>query len=275
MQIKKEIKKVLFWISLSLIFNIGIYFFMGSDKALEYLGGYIIEETLSLDNLFLFLVIFNSFNIPPQYQKRVLKYGILGAIVLRLIFIILGVKIVSKFSWILYVFGITLIISGVKMLKPKRNKKKDIKSSFLIRLLGRFIPITSTLDGEKFFVRKNKKLYATPLFAILFLIEGSDLIFAVDSIPAIFSITTDPFIVYTSNIFAIMGLRSMYFVLAHVSQIFIYIKQGVAFILTFTGIKLTLLIFNIHIPILVSLAIIFSILILSIVFSVFKSIEKV
>ncbi|MEF9952071.1 MAG: TerC/Alx family metal homeostasis membrane protein [Clostridium sp.] len=267
METKKAIKWVVFWISLSLLFNVGIYFTMGAEKALEYFGGYIIEESLSLDNLFLFLIIFQSFNVPPAYQRRVLNYGIAGAIILRLIFVVLGVSIVNQFSWILYVFGFILIFSGIKMLSDKEGEKKDYSNSFLIRLLSKFIPITKNLEGEKFFVRKNNILHATPLFAILFLIEGSDVIFAIDSIPAIFSITTDPFIVYTSNIFAILGLRSLYFVLVNVSENFKYVKHGVALILTFTGIKLSALMFGIHIPIVVSLMVIFSLLVGSILLS--------
>ncbi|MEF9934508.1 MAG: TerC/Alx family metal homeostasis membrane protein [Clostridium sp.] len=267
METKKAIRWVVFWISLSLIFNIGIYFTMGADKALEYFGGYIIEESLSLDNLFLFLIIFQSFNVPPAYQRRVLNYGIAGAIILRLIFVVLGVSIVNQFSWILYVFGFILIYSGIKMLADKENEKKDYSNSVFIKILSKIVPITKNLEGEKFFVRKNGILYATPLFAILFLIEGSDVIFAIDSIPAIFSITTDPFIVYTSNIFAILGLRSLYFVLVSVNENFKYVKHGVALILTFTGIKLAVLMFNIHIPIVVSLMVIFSLLAGSILLS--------
>lgn len=276
MDIKKSLKWVIFWIGLSLVFNIGIYIFLGEQKALEYLGGYIIEETLSLDNLFLFLVIFESFKIPVNYQRKVLNYGIFGAIVLRLIFIILGVNIVNKFQWILYIFGFTLIISGIKMIKESGGEEKDFRKSIFIKLLSKIIPITNKLEGEKFFVRNNKVLYATPLFAILFLIECSDLIFAVDSIPAIFSITTDPFIVYTSNIFAVMGLRSLYFVLVNVHSRFKYVKDGVALVLIFTGIKLSALIIDIHIPIVVSLMVIFTLLIGSVVISIlFNDKDKV
>lgn len=274
MEIKKAIRRVVFWISLSLLFNIGIYIFLGPEKALEYLGGYIIEETLSLDNLFLFLIIFESFNIPLRYQKRVLNYGIAGAIILRLIFVVLGVSIVNKFSWILYIFGVLLLVSGIKMIKNNNEESKDFKESLLIKILGKIVPITQNIEGEKFFVRKNKVLYATPLFAILFLIEGSDILFAIDSIPAIFSITTDIFIVYTSNIFAILGLRSLYFVLVKVHESFKYVKHGVALILTFTGLKLTVLIVGIHIPITVSLMVIFTILIGSVVISILDSKTK-
>ncbi|MCX8131515.1 MAG: TerC family protein [Clostridia bacterium] len=266
MSAKKALLWVAFWISLALCFNAGIYFFSGKEKALEFLGGYIIEQSLSIDNLFLFIIVFSSFGIKPEYQKRVLNYGIAGAIILRLIFVVLGVAIVNMFHWVLYVFGAILIISGIKMM-IKHDESENYKESRIIRLLGKIIPVTDKLEGEKFFVRKNNILYATPLFAILILIEFTDIIFAIDSIPAIFSITTDPFIVYTSNIFAIMGLRSMYFVLGKLHEKFRYVKYGVALILTFTGIKLSALIFDLHIPIEWSLGIIFTILIGSIFIS--------
>lgn len=268
MKVSKALKWVLFWTVLSLVFNIGIYVFLGKEKALEYLGAYIIEETLSLDNLFLFLIIFESFSIPSNYQRRVLKYGIIGAVILRLIFIVIGVQVVDRFSWILYVFGFILLISGITMLKKDSKAHKDFRKSLLIRLLSKVIPVTNCLEGEKFFIRKGKVLYATSLFAVLFLIEGSDVLFAVDSIPAIFSITTDPFIVYTSNIFALLGLRSLYFVLYDMHRKFKYVKDGVALILTFTGLKLTVSIIGIHIPIVVSLMVIFTLLIGSILLSI-------
>jgi len=259
--------KLCYWAGLALIFNIGIYFFMGQQKAVEFLGGYIIEQSLSLDNLFLFLIIFKSFGIEPRFQNRILNYGIIGAIILRLIFIVLGVSIINRFHWMLYVFGIILIISGIKMF-TNSEKIKDFKESFLFRALKRIIPITENLQGEKFFILKNKRLYATPLFAILVVIEGSDIIFAMDSIPAIFSITRDLFIVYTSNIFAILGLRNMYFLLERLQSSFSLVKYGVALILIFTGVKLSLLFFNIEISIIYSLLVILSILALSIIFSI-------
>ena len=264
---KKAFLKLCYWGALALIFNIGIYFFMGQQKAVEFLGGYIIEQSLSLDNLFLFLIIFKSFGIEPRFQNRILNYGIIGAIILRLIFIILGVSIINRFHWMLYVFGITLIISGIRMFN-NNEKVKDFKKSFLFKALKQIMPITENLHGEKFFVLKNKRLYATPLFAILVLIEGSDIIFAMDSIPAIFSITMDLFIVYTSNIFAILGLRNMYFLLERLQSSFSLVKYGVALILIFTGVKLTLLFVTINISVISSLIIIFSILILSIILSV-------
>lgn len=268
MSTKKSMLTLGLWVGLALLFNIGIYIFMGSEKALSFLGGYVIEQTLSLDNLFLFLLVFEAFSIKPEYQKKVLSYGIWGAIILRFIFVVLGITVVNKFHWMLYIFGLILIVSGIKMFK-ENDKVNNIKDSKFLKFINKIIPVSDKLEGEKFFIRKNKKLYITPLFAVLLLIEGSDVIFAIDSIPAIFSITTDPFIVYTSNIFAILGLRSMYFLLYKLHEKFAYIKYGVACILIFTGIKLLALLFNIHISIVVSLVSIFTILAVSLLASVF------
>ncbi len=266
MSTKKAVSWVLFWVGLAMCFNMGIYIFAGKEKALEFLGGYVIEQSLSIDNLFLFLMVFSSFGIKADYQRRVLNYGIFGAIILRLIFILLGVTIVDKFEWVLYIFGAVLIVSGIKMML-KKEENTDFKESRIIRILGKIIPVTNELEGDRFFVRKNKILYATPLFAIIIVIEFTDILFAIDSIPAVFSISTDPFIVYTSNIFAILGLRSMYFVLGKLQERFQYVKYGVALILTFTGFKLVSLLFNIHISVELSLFVIFAILVLSVILS--------
>jgi len=263
MTIKKALFWVLFWMGLAAIFDIGIYFFMGKKQALEFLGGYIIEQSLSLDNLFLFLLIFSSFSIPAAYQRRVLNYGIMGAIILRLVFIVLGVALVNQFHWILYIFGLILIFSGAKIFF-KNEENQNFQESRILKMLGKVIPVSATMEGEKFFVSRNKVLYATPLLAILVLIEGSDVIFAIDSIPAIFSITTNPLIVYTSNIFAILGLRSLYFLIEKVHAAFHLVKYGVAVILVFVGVKLSILYFHIEIPIEASIAAIFGILALSI-----------
>lgn len=270
MQTKKAIKYVLFWIGLAVLFNLGVFFFKGSHKALEFLGGYMIELSLSVDNLFLFLILFSSFGVKPQYQRRVLNYGIVGAIILRFVFIILGITIINKIHWILYIFGVILIISGAKMLFSS-EKPVDHKESKVLKLMGKILPVTDSFHDQKFFVRLNNVLHATPLFAILVLIEFSDILFAIDSIPAIFSITTDPFIVYTSNIFAILGLRSLYFVLAAMQEKFQYVKYGVALILMFTGVKLGILFFHIEISIIVSLATIFTILLVSVIVSIIVS----
>ncbi len=273
MSTKKALKWVVFWVGLALAFNAGIYLFMGKESALEFLGGFVIEKSLSIDNLFLFIMVFSSFGIKQEYQRRILNYGIIGALILRLIFVLLGVTIVNMFHWILYVFGAILIISGVRMIF-KNEENDSVKDSKIIKVLGKIIPVTDKVEGDKFFVRKNKILHATPLFAVLILIEFTDIIFAVDSIPAIFSVTTDPFIVYTSNIFAIMGLRSMYFVLGNLHEKFKYVKYGVAMILVFTGVKLSVLMFDIKIPIELSLGIIFFILASSIILSVLFSGRK-
>ncbi|HEY5585928.1 MAG TPA: TerC/Alx family metal homeostasis membrane protein [Ruminiclostridium sp.] len=266
MSTKKAIKFVLFWMGLAILFNIGILIFWDSTKALEFLGGYMIELSLSVDNLFLFLILFTSFGVKVKYQRRVLNYGIFGAIILRLIFILLGIKVVNSINWILYIFGVILIISGFKMMFG-HDTEKNYKNSNVMKLLRKFMPVTDTMHEEKFFIRQNKKLFATPLFAILILIESSDILFAIDSIPAIFSITTNPFIVYTSNIFAILGLRSLYFVLCALHEKFKYVKYGVALILMFTGVKLGILFFHIEISIVASLITIFTILVGSVIVS--------
>ncbi len=270
MTAKRAMKFVLMWIGLALLFNIGILVVEGQEKALQFLGGYMIELSLSVDNLFVFLIIFSSFGVKQEYQRRALNYGIFGAIILRLVFILLGITLVSKLEWILYLFGIVLIISGFKMMFG-HDKEKDYTHSKVLRILKKFIPVTDTMHGEKFFVRQNKVLYATPLFAILLIIESSDILFAIDSIPAIFSITTDPFIVYTSNIFAILGLRSLYFALSALHEKFKYVKYGVGVILMFTGVKLGILFFGLHIPIVASLITIFAILIGSVIVSLIVS----
>jgi tellurite resistance protein TerC len=270
MSTKKSLLHLSFWVGLALIFNIGIYAFMGQEKAMTFLGGYVIEQSLSLDNLFLFLLIFESFSLKPEYQKRVLTFGIIGAVILRFVFVILGISIVNEFHWVLYIFGVLLLVSGFKMFF-KHDDESNIKDSKILKVLNKIIPVSDKLDGEKFFTRKNGILYATPLLAILILIESSDIIFAIDSIPAIFSITTDPFIVYTSNIFAILGLRNLYFILEKLHNNFAYVKYGVACILVFTGIKLSITFFHIEISVLVSLVTIFTILLISIVASMFKS----
>lgn len=273
MDVKKALKWVLFWIAMAIIFNGLVYLFMGQEKALQFLGGYVIELSLSMDNLFLFLLIFETFKIHPKSQRRVLNYGIYGAIVLRFIFTMLGVTVVNKFHWILYIFGGMLLISGISMMLKKENSN-GFKKSRAIKLLGKIIPITNDLYGNQFFIRINNVIFATPLFAVLVLIEASDILFAIDSIPSIFSITTNAFIIYTSNIFAILGLRSLYFVLEKLHDSFDYVKYGIAVILVFTGIKLLLLIFSIEINLILSLAIIFSILAMSIIFSMLISDKK-
>lgn len=270
MSTKKALFWVGFWISLALLFNAGVYIYGGPVLALEFLGGYVIELSLSLDNLFVFLLVFGSFGIPPRYQRRVLTYGIAGAVILRLLFIVLGVAVVGRFRWVLYLFGLILIFSAAKMFTGE-EKEKDFTQSKALRYFRKIVPLTNCLEGDQFFVRRDGLLYATPLLAILTVIETSDIIFAIDSIPAIFSITTTWWIIYSSNIFAILGLRNIYFILEKLHRSFCFMKYGVAVVLAFTGIKLTVLFFHIEIPLGISLLIIFGILALSILVSaVFK-----
>ena len=267
MKVKKAVRNFIFWVSISIIVNFIVFIISGKEVALEYLGGYVVELSLSVDNLFLFLMIFTNFNIPQEYQKRVLTYGIIGAMVLRFIFIFLGITIINKFHFVTYIFSVILIFSGFKMMIKEEDKSTNYSDKKIVKFLKGIIPFTDEIEGEYFFIRKNTKLYATPLFLILLLIESSDIIFAMDSIPAIFSITTNVVIVYLSNIFAIIGLRSLYFILSKLNSMFKEIKYGVGCILIFTGIKLLLIFFNITIPTLLSLIVIVVILFLSILLS--------
>lgn len=263
----KPLKKVLLFMGLAFLFNLGILFFMGKQPALEFLGGYLIEFSLSMDNLFVFISIFTAFGISEHAEHRVLGYGILGAIILRFVFIALGVKIIEHFEFLLYIFGAILIINGFKMCFGKEKEQHPEKSP-IIRLLSKIMPMTPNFVGEKFFVKQNKLIYATPLFAVLLIVEFSDILFAIDSIPAVFSVTTNVFIVYTSNIFAILGLRQLYFVLLHLQERFRYVKYGVGAILAFTGVKLLLLVFHIEISIPISIAVIVFTITAAIVISV-------
>ena len=267
MRAKKAVKNFIFWVSISIVVNFIVFIIWGKESALEYLGGYVVELSLSVDNLFLFLMIFTSFNIPQEYQKRVLTYGIIGAMILRFIFIFLGITIINNFHFVTYIFSVILIFSGFKMMIKEDDDSTNYSDKKIVKFLKGIIPFTDEIEGEYFFIRKNNKLYATPLFLILLLIESSDIIFAMDSIPAIFSITTNAVIVYLSNIFAIIGLRSLYFILSKLNSMFNGIKYGVGCILIFTGIKLLLLFFNITIPTLLSLIIIVIILLISVLLS--------
>ncbi|AJG98524.1 hypothetical protein LF65_01926 [Clostridium beijerinckii] len=270
MKTRRHLLNLIFWISLSILFNIIIYYTRGETSAVEYFGGYIVEMSLSLDNLFLFLMIFSSFRIQEEYQERILLYGVIGAMMLRLIFILLGVAMVNKFSFILSIFGVLLLLSGAKIFL-REDDNIQFHDNLAVKILRRIMPITNVLHGNKFFVRQNKIIYATPLFIVLLIIEFSDIIFAIDSIPAIFSITTDTFIVYTSNIFAILGLRSMYYILEKMNNMFKFMKYGVGCILIFTGIKLVILFWEIEISVTNSVLIILSILLASILISLLLS----
>src|SRR5262245_28789917 len=253
------------WILLALVFNLGIYFVWGQEKALEFLTGYVIEKSLSVDNLFVFLMIFQYFATPAVYQHRILFWGIIGALVMRAIFIATGAALLENFHWMIYVFGAFLIVTGIKMLLQGDEKLEPNKNP-VVRLFQRWIPLVNEYQGQRFFVRKAGKIHATLLMLVLVVVETTDVIFAVDSIPAIFAITRDPFIVYTSNVFAILGLRALYFMLAGVMEMFVYLKVGLSFVLCFVGAKMLLVDFY-KIPIGVSLGVVAGILILSVIAS--------
>jgi len=261
------------WISLALIFSILIPLFIYQDpaigkvKALEFLTGYVIEYSLSVDNIFVFILIFTFFKVDDRYQHKVLFWGILGALIMRAIFIFAGVALINRFHWIVIIFGGFLVFTGIKMLFQS-DVPADPEKNPIIRFFRKFLPVTNTFHEDRLFIKQNRKLYATPLFLVLVIIETSDLIFAVDSIPAILAISKDTFIVYTSNIFAILGLRSLYFAVAGIMNYFRYLKTGLAFVLTFVGLKMLLAFFNLEIHIVLSLIIIISILMISILSSV-------
>lgn len=267
--VKEALIWSLVWIFLAMIFNVFIYFQFGQFKALEFFTGYLIEKALSVDNIFVFVLIFSYFKTPAKYQHKVLFWGILGALIMRLIFIFAGVALLEKFHWSIYFFGAILIFTGIKMLTQK-DKKIEPDKNPIIKIFKKLIPVTTELHGEKFFIKQNNKNYATPLFFVLIMVEITDLIFAVDSIPAILAVTQDHFIVYTSNVFAIMGLRSLYFALAGIIDRFKYLAVGLAIILIFVGLKMVSV--DIYkIPIHYSLIIIILILISSILFSLNKT----
>jgi len=254
------------WVSLAMAFNLGVWYYMGPAKALEFFTGYLIEESLSVDNLFVFIMIFSYFHVSRAQQPKILKWGIIGALVMRGIFILLGIELIERFHWMVYVFGAILIYTGFKMAFGGDEKVEPEKNP-LVKLVRRFIPITKRTWGDKFFIKRRGIWSATPLFLTLIVVESSDLIFAVDSIPAVLAVTHDPFIVYSSNVFAIMGLRSLYYLLAHVMEMFVYLKLGVSFILAFVGAKM-LLVDIVEIPLLLSLGMIIGTLTISILTSV-------
>ncbi|HYH08008.1 MAG TPA: TerC family protein [Thermoanaerobaculia bacterium] len=254
------------WVALSLVFNGWIYYKFGSQKALEFLTGYVIEKALSVDNIFVFVVLFASFAVPKIYQHRVLFWGVLGAIAMRAIFIGLGAALVARFHWIMYVFGAILIYTGFKLMKEGDAEPHPEKNP-IYKFARRLMPATPEYHGSSFFVMKDGRRYATPLFLVLIAIEATDVVFAVDSIPAIFAISTDPFIVYTSNIFAILGLRAMYFLLAGVIDKFHFLKYGLAIVLLFVGVKMIVAEWY-KVPIGASLGVIAGVLTLSVIASV-------
>jgi len=271
--VKEAVIWTLVWISLAVLFSLAIPLFIypdpepGKIKALEFLTGYVIEYSLSVDNIFVFILIFSYFKVDERYQHKVLFWGILGALIMRASFIFAGVALINRFHWIVIIFGAFLVFTGIRMLFQS-EAPSDPEKNTIVRFFRKFLPVTSEFHNDRLFIRKNHKLYATPLFLVLVIIESSDLIFAVDSIPAILAISKDTFIVYTSNIFAILGLRSLYFAVAGIMGYFRFLKTGLAFILSFVGVKMLLAFFKYDIPIILSLIIIISILMISILSSV-------
>jgi len=265
--VKEALIWSLVWVTLALIFNYFVYLELGKTKALEFLTGYVIEYSLSVDNIFVFILLFSYFAVKPEYQHRVLFWGILGALIMRAIFIFAGVALINRFHWIVLIFGGFLVYSGIHMLFQKETAV-DPEKNAIVKFFRKFLPVSESYHGDRLFVKVNKKLYATPLFLVLLVIESSDLIFAVDSIPAILAISKDRLIVYTSNIFAIMGLRSLYFAVSGIMGYFRFLKTGLAFVLSFVGTKMLLAFFGIEIHIVLSLLIIVSILVVSIFASV-------
>lgn len=254
------------WVVLALLFNAGVWYYGGHHKGLEFLTGYLIEKSLSADNIFVFVVLFRYFGVAPRYQHRVLFWGILGALVMRGLMIWLGVELINRFEWILYIFGAFVIYTGIKML---RHKPEEIHPEHnpVFRWTRKYLPVTESYEGQKFFVRRGKILYATPMFLVLLVVETTDLAFAVDSIPAIFAITRDAFIVYTSNVFAILGLRAFYFLLAGILPYFRYLSIGLSIVLIFIGAKMMAANW-LHIPTSLSLGVVAGVLAAAVIASV-------
>ena len=275
--VKEALAWVIAWMSLAMVFAALMWWYLDANlgreianrKTLEFLAGYLIEQSLSVDNMFVFVMIFGFFAVPPELQRRVLLYGVLGAIIMRAGMILGGVWLVTQFSWLLYVFGAFLVVTGIKML-IFADHKPDLEANPLLRWMRGHMRITPGFHGEAFFVRQNGILWATPMFLVLVLIEAADVVFAVDSIPAIFAVTTDPFIVFTSNIFAIMGLRAMYFLLADMADRFNLLKYGLAIVLVFIGIKMLIAPWF-HVPIQWSLSIVASIIGVSVIASLYTT----
>ncbi len=260
------------WIGLALLFNVGVYIFEGWEKGLEWTTGYVIEESLSVDNIFVFILIFSTFGVPAKYRHRVLFWGILGAVIMRAILIAFAGVLINELHFVIYIFGAFLVYTGYKFMRGGHEDAPDLESNKLVQIARKFYPVWPHYEGQKFTIIRDGTRYLTPLFLVLLLIESTDLVFAVDSIPAIYGVTDDPFIVYTSNIFAILGLRSIYFVLAGYLAGLVYLKQALAAILTFVGLKM-ILTDVIHVNPLVSLAVIIGILTVAVLLSLRRAKE--
>jgi tellurite resistance protein TerC len=266
--LKEAISWCAIWISLALLFNLGIFFFRGTEPALKFFTGYLIEYSLSVDNIFVFLLIFRYFKAPARYQHKILFWGILGALVMRGIFIFMGVALIQKFHWMVIVFGVFLVFTGIKMIFHKDEEIHPEKNPVL-KIFQKLMPVTKHYADGNFFVKKETTWFATPLFVVLLVVETTDVVFAIDSVPAVLAITIDPFIVYTSNVFAILGLRSLFFALAGIIEFFHYLNHGISAILVFVGVKMILTNFY-EIPISISLGVIAGILLISIICSLLK-----
>lgn len=254
------------WVALALTFNVWVYFEFGKQFAVEFLTGYLVEKSLSVDNIFVFTMIFAALKIPQLYQHKILFWGVLTALILRAIMIFAGVKLIENFHWTIYLFGGLLIVTALKMLKDSETKELHVEKSLPLRMLGWIMPVTNRTDEEKFIIKENGKWVATPMLAALILVESSDVVFAVDSIPAILAISKEPFIIYTSNIFAIMGLRSLYFVLADLAGRFVHLKYGLSAVLLFVGGKM-IAVDYVKIPPMISLAVVGTLLSASVISS--------
>jgi tellurite resistance protein TerC len=264
--IKESLVWSVIWVVVALLFNLGVYLVRGPGAGLEFLTGYLIERSLSIDNIFVFLLVFSYFQVPPTLHYRVLFYGIIGALVMRAVFIAAGITLIETFHWIIYVFGAFLILTGIKMALEK-DKEIHPEKNPLLRLFRRFAPVTEQYEGTRFFVRRNGRLLTTPLFLVLLVIETTDIVFATDSIPAILAVTLDPFIVYSSNVFAILGLRALYFAMAGIMGMFHHLHYGLSAVLAFVGAKM--LISDLYeVPIHIALAAIAGILIVSVIASI-------
>ncbi|GIW05347.1 MAG: membrane protein [Dehalococcoidia bacterium] len=260
-----------FWVSLAMLFNFGVWYIFGLDKAIEFLTGYLIEESLSVDNMFVFVLLFSAFAVPKEYQHRVLFIGVLSALIMRGIMIAVGAYLVSQFQWVLLLFGLFLIVAAIRMFTSKEEESIEIEKNLVVRAVRKIFPVTPRYYGQSFFVKLDGRVFATPLLIVVAVVEATDLLFALDSIPAIFAITTDPFIVYTSNVFAILGLRSLYFLLAGVVDRFYLLRYGLAIVLGFIGLKLVGAVvghidvggrdIDLHVPTTISLAVVASVLV--------------
>jgi len=264
--IKEGLVWSVIWTVVAFVFNIGVYFWHGSDVAVQFLTGYIIERSLSVDNIFVFLLIFTYFQVPDKFQYKVLIWGILGALIMRGLFIVLGAFLIAQFHWILYLFGVFLVVTGIKMGFGK-DKKIEPEKNPMLKLMRKFLPIAEGYEDGKFFTKRNGRILGSPLLVVLVVIESTDVVFAVDSIPAVFAITLDPFIVFTSNVFAILGLRALYFAMAGLMKLFYYLKYALGIILAFVGIKMLLSGFY-NIPTSIALGVIGGIFLVSILFSI-------